>query len=83
MQTGPGRKNKSSSRKKHGKRPNNLPTKTVTVQDEEHLWKNRVFGEQTPLDSVVSAHPQNIGLFLPTDLKKCEALARFTLIFLN
>ena len=58
--------------KNHGKRPNNLPTTTVTVQYEEHLWKNRVFSEQTPLDSMVSAHPQNISLSLPTDLKNAK-----------
>ena len=46
VQTGPGRKSKSSSvrEKGHGKRPN--ATKALTVQDEEQLWKNRVLGEQ-------------------------------------
>ena len=33
-------------KKGHGKRPN--ATKTLTVQDEEQLWKNRVLGEQKP-----------------------------------
>ena len=32
--------------KDHGKRPN--ATKSLTVQDEEQLWKNRVLGEQNP-----------------------------------
>ena len=32
--------------KGHEKRPN--ATKALIVQDEEHLWKNRVLGEQNP-----------------------------------
>ena len=83
MQTGPRRKNKSSSRKKLRKRQNNLTTKTVTVQDEKYLWKNRVFGEETPLDSVVSAHPQNISLSLPTEALRSIGPFYFDIFELN
>ena len=33
----------------------------------------------TPLDSAVSAHPQNISLSLPTDLKKLRSIGQFYL----
>ena len=42
VQTGPGGKSKSSSRKRPRK------TKALNVQDEEQLWKNRVLSEQNP-----------------------------------
>ena len=43
--------------------------------EKSRIW--RANSKVTPLDSVVSAHPQNKSLPLPTDLKKSEALARF------
>ena len=45
------------------------------AMEKSRIW--RANSKVTPLDSVVSAHPQNISLSLPKELKKCEALARF------
>ena len=47
------------------------------------IW--RANSKVTPLDSVVSAHPQNISLSLPTDLKKFQSigLCYLTIIELN
>ena len=70
MQTGPrGKTSRARCEKSHGKRPNKLTTKTLTDQDEEQLpraamEKSRIWRTNfkvTPLDSVVSAHPQNIS----------------------
>ena len=49
------------------KRRNKLTTKTLTDQDEEQLCMvksriGRANSKVTPLDSVVSAHPQNVSL---------------------
>ena len=45
------------------------------------IW--RANSKVTPLDSVVSAHPQNISLSLPTDLKKLRSIGPFYLAIIE
>ena len=45
------------------------------------IW--RANSKVTPLDSVVSAHPQNISLSLPTDLKKLGSIGPFYLAIIE
>ena len=48
---------------------------------ESRIW--RANSKVTPLDSVVSAHPQNISLSLPTDLKKLRSIGPFYLAIIE
>ena len=46
--------------------------------------KQELFAKKvTPLDSVVSAHPQNVCLSLPTDLKKLRSIGPFYLAIIE
>ena len=45
------------------------------------IW--RANSKVTPLDSVVSTHPQNISLSLPTDLKKLRSTGLFYLAIIE
>ena len=45
------------------------------------IW--RANSKVTPLDSVVSTHPQNISLSLPTDLKKLRSIGPFYLAIIE
>ena len=85
MQTGPGGKKQELFAKK--------PLKTTKKGYNKNFYrprrravKSRIWranSKVTPLDSVVSAHPQNISLSLPTDLKKLRSIGPFYLAIIE